>query len=399
MEKDKNNIDELFRKGLSNPQFEFNEEHWKNMQVRLDKTRTRKKAKQIFILIVSAAAIATLFFIWNSNRSISDSEIDNSIQEIVKSSPIKKQKEEVVNGSSSPIEKRQEKENKQSQLEDTFTENLEIKNNLKTWRQDAFIDVVDLKNKAIQRSFLRTISIPKMKGNIKSTYSSNLQSESLETNERKPATIIAETIFAPPNLQEKERSVLSVLAGPDLSSVRGSGTSSLSENIGVLYSYPVIKGLSLSLGATYAKKNYKSSYNLYSPANPPQLTQLPSQVHAECDVIDIPLTANYTILKNKKLKFNVSAGLSSYFMLKEKYTFDYDGEGSYGNQKSAVYEVNGENQHIFGIADFSISIEKKINDKINVGIKPFVKMPLTGIGYGRVALESKGVAFMLGVSL
>ncbi|MNN50844.1 hypothetical protein D3C81_1654500 [compost metagenome] len=87
-------------------------------------------------------------------------------------------------------------------------------------------------------------------------------------------------------------------------------------------------------------------------------------------------------------------------MLKEKYTFDYENGGSYGgSQKSAVYEVNGENQHIFGVADFSISIEKKINDKINIGVKPFVKMPLTGIGYGNVDLESKGVAFTLGMSL
>ncbi len=160
------------------------------------------------------------------------------------------------------------------------------------------------------------------------------------------------------------------------------------------------KGLNVSVGATYAKKNYKSAYKFYTPSNPPELTQLPSNVSAVCDVIDVPLTASYTVLKSKKVKFNVSAGLSSYFMLKEKYTFDYAGGGSYdGNQKSAVYEVSGENQHIFGVADFSISIEKKVNDKINVGVKPFVKLPLTGIGYGNVDLESKGVAFTLGVSL
>ncbi|MNL09388.1 hypothetical protein D3C87_1301480 [compost metagenome] len=126
---------------------------------------------------------------------------------------------------------------------------------------------------------------------------------------------------------------------------------------------------------------------------------MPSMVNAECDVIDIPLTANYTVLKNKKIKFNVSAGLSSYFMLKEKYTFEYGGSGNSENKRSAVYEISGENQHIFGVADFSISLEKKVSDKINVGIKPFLKMPLTGIGYGRVDLESKGIALMVGVTL
>lgn len=94
--------------------------------------------------------------------------------------------------------------------------------------------------------------------------------------------------------------------------------------------------------------------------------------------------------------------MSSYFMLRERYNFEYTGNGDYYssyNQPYGSYEVKGENKHIMGIADFSISAEKKISDKINIGIRPFLKVPLTGIGYGRTKLESKGLAVTLGLDL
>jgi hypothetical protein len=251
-----------------------------------------------------------------------------------------------------------------------------------------------------ERKLNTLVTIPRLDYNNRKLPHFNLKEEPIEGLGERLAAIYQPNESIGSNVQERERSVVSFLAGPDLTSVRGAGKSSLSENIGLAYSHPLTKGLSVSVGATYAKKNYKSAYKFYAPSNPPEMTQLPSNVSAVCDVLDVPLTASYTVLKSKKVKFNVSAGLSSYFMLKEKYTFDYENGGSYGgSQKSAVYEVNGENQHIFGVADFSISIEKKINDKINIGVKPFVKMPLTGIGYGNVDLESKGVAFTLGMSL
>lgn len=403
MEKDKNKIDEIFRDGLSDAKFDFDESHWHDIEFRLNKQR-RSKKKKIVILAALAAAVAAVFavfFSWNSDLSFINESSERTTE------PVTAQKEvtldnEIVDPLDLPIVSPQQeggrisyqpKEEKvltlQTAIEAELLEGIRI------------VDIDDAKYTPRQGTSLNTaFSIPKMQYNVKALPSFSFKADPVEATANRLASIYQSQpgeIIAP---SQKERSAINFLAGPDLTSVRGAGKSSLSENIGLAYSYPVTKGLSVSVGATYAKKNYKSAYKFYTPSNPPELTQLPSSVSAVCDVIDVPLTASYTVLKNKKVKFNVSAGLSSYFMLKEKYTFDYEGGGSYGgDKKSAVYEVNGENQHIFGVADFSISIEKKINDKINVGVKPFVKLPLTGIGYGNVDLESKGVAFTLGVSL
>ncbi|CDS91521.1 hypothetical protein BN1088_1300001 [Sphingobacterium sp. PM2-P1-29] len=346
----------------------------------------------LILAVTSAAAIATIFFILDRNILVTDE--NESFETVNTDSPVLREK---FNGKLQGEGGAKEEQTSlifNEQLAETFSS----AQHPQAWQRTASIEVVNSKNRILSTGSLSEISIPTIKPMTRSKYRFHPSIEafpSFTSESTMPLQNKNEYNAAP----RDSRSVLSILAGPDLSNVRGSDQSTLSENVGVLYSYPVVSRLSISLGATYAKKNYRSDYSLYSPANPPTLTEMPSMVNAECDVIDIPLTANYTVLKNKKIKFNVSAGLSSYFMLKEKYTFEYGGSGNSENKRSAVYEISGENQHIFGVADFSISLEKKVSDKINVGIKPFLKMPLTGIGYGRVDLESKGIALMVGVTL
>ncbi|MGE8427114.1 MAG: hypothetical protein ACN6O7_04535 [Sphingobacterium sp.] len=403
MEKDKNKIDELFEEGLSDANFDFDESHWQDIESRLDNERRVKRRKIVVLMSLAAtlAAVLTVFFIWNGALFKS-----NNLPSEINEAGIWARKEVPESKAVQPKENSLD-EPKRDQGWIAFqpikrTDHAFQLPNETIVLQDIRLGKIADANPIIgqERKLNTAFTIPSIEYNNQRLPHFNLIEEPVEGTGERLAAIYQPKESMGSNAQERERSVVSFLAGPDLTSVRGAGKSSLSENIGLAYSYPLTKALRVSVGATYAKKNYTSAYKFYAPSNPPEMAQLPSNVSAVCDVLDVPLTASYTVLKSKKVKFNVSAGLSSYFMLKEKYTFDYEGGGSYGgSQKSAVYEVNGENQHIFGVADFSISIEKKINDKINIGVKPFVKMPLTGIGYGNVDLESKGVAFTLGMSL
>ncbi len=403
MEKDKNKIDEIFKDGLNDVHFEFDESHWQNIESRLNQSNRLKKRKIVLLitLATTVAAVLIAFFIWN-DQVLKSNDVLNEINE----ANILSEKEGLENGTIHREENlRHEPEQDLGgvafQPHTGMNSGLAVPSENRILQDILLMQVADINLTRIQDGKQETtFTIPPIEYSHRRLPSFNLKEEPIEGIGERLAAIYQpkETIGA--MRKEEERSVVSFLVGPDLTSVRGAGKSSLSENVGLAYSYPLAKGFHVSVGATYAKKNYKSAYKFYTPSNPPEMAQLPSNVSAVCDVLDVPLTASYTVLKSKNVKFNVSAGLSSYFMLKEKYTFDYEGGGSYsGSQNSAVYEVNGENQHIFGVADFSVSIEKKINDKINIGVKPFVKMPLTGIGYGNVDLESKGVAFTLGMSL
>jgi len=112
-------------------------------------------------------------------------------------------------------------------------------------------------------------------------------------------------------------------------------------------------------------------------------------------VLDIPLNLNFKVFEGKRNSIAVSTGLSSYLMLKEKYSYTYN--STYPGP--ADYEVRNQNQHYLGIANLGVAIQHKINNKFSISARPFIKIPLTDIGYGNSKLSSTGVAVSVNMNL
>ncbi|RYG16278.1 MAG: hypothetical protein EOO07_13600 [Chitinophagaceae bacterium] len=193
----------------------------------------------------------------------------------------------------------------------------------------------------------------------------------------------------------KSRFVLSILAAPDLTSVEYSGRSNLSGSIGAELTFSLTKRLSITTGAAYAKKIYESDFSLYNPNSSYVFRTQPTNVRANCDVLDIPLNVNYKIFDGQRNSLSVSTGLSSYLMLKEKYSYTYN--SAYPGP--AGYEVKNQNQHYLGIANIGVEFQHKINSKLSISARPFMKIPLTDIGYGNSKLSSTGVAVSVNMNL
>ncbi len=196
-------------------------------------------------------------------------------------------------------------------------------------------------------------------------------------------------------LTKEHNLILSAMAAPDISSVPSGKSAKVSSNVGMLATYALGSKFSVTSGAVYAKKYYNSAGS-YESANYPGTTA-DWEVKADCNVLDIPLNVNYKLMNKKKLSVSVNTGLSSYFMLKEKYQYVTDRPGQ-AEQVSNV-EIDNQNQHIFGIANVSVSFDHKISDNLSVGVQPFAKLPLTGIGNNDVNLRSTGVSFSLNIGL
>lgn len=189
--------------------------------------------------------------------------------------------------------------------------------------------------------------------------------------------------------------ILSAMAAPDISTAKDSKSSRLSSNVGMLATYALGKKFSLTSGAVYAKKYYNSGGNTPQGYSAPAGTTW--EVDADCNVLDIPLNVNYKVLDSKKLSVSFNTGLSSYFMLKEKYQFITAQPD--GGQKVSSLEINNQNQHLFGIANVSVSFDHQITNSMSVGVQPFAKLPLTGIGNGNANLKSVGVSVSLSIGL
>ncbi|PTQ95135.1 hypothetical protein C8P68_106350 [Mucilaginibacter yixingensis] len=183
----------------------------------------------------------------------------------------------------------------------------------------------------------------------------------------------------------KPQFAISILGSPDINGVKSFSQSRVGTNIGMLFSVSFGK-LSISTGAAYSKKPYETSAADYHAAYKFKVD--PSDIYADCRVLDIPLNVDYRFYRKNRNSFSVGTGLSSYIMLSERYTYTYD--TPYAGP--AGYAITNRNQHILGVLNLNTTYQRQINSKFSVGVQPYLKIPLTNIGAGQVRLQSAGVA-------
>jgi len=183
-----------------------------------------------------------------------------------------------------------------------------------------------------------------------------------------------------------------VSAGPDLSGVGGNaGEIKLAYGAGI--GYQVSKKFSVRAGFYAGRKVYSADPEDYDPPNNfwsyyPNL----ENIEANCKVYEIPVTVDYKISSNKKESWFVSAGLSSLLMKEEKY--DYYFKPNYSPTYITYSKtINNQNKHYFSVLNLSGGYSRVLNKNISLQAEPYVKIAMTGIGYGKVKLNSGGVLF------
>jgi len=108
-------------------------------------------------------------------------------------------------------------------------------------------------------------------------------------------------------------------------------------------------------------------------------------------VIDIPINIRYYFSTPQKHRFFASTGLSSYIMLSEDYYYHYQ---DYNNPRLVdSWHLNNENQHWFGIYNLSFGYQRGLGSDWFFEIEPFIKVPMSGVGFGQVDLWTTGCYF------
>jgi hypothetical protein len=180
-----------------------------------------------------------------------------------------------------------------------------------------------------------------------------------------------------------------VSAGPDFSSVdfNEPGEWRMAYGVGVMYS--LSKKISLRTGFFAGRKVYTADpYDYKSNYSPPPTLQ---KIEANCLVYEIPLDVLYSFPKMKKHNWFVSGGLSSYLMKEE--TYDYVHKYPSGQVHYTTIEYKNENAHFFSVANLSGGYQYHFSDRFSLMAEPYVKIPLTGVGQGKVQLNSGGILF------
>ncbi len=184
---------------------------------------------------------------------------------------------------------------------------------------------------------------------------------------------------------------LSISAGPDVSFTNSKypGTMRLAYGAGI--SYKLNKRFSVRTGFYTVSKIYDAEPSQYNP--PPSFWtyyQNLEEIYADCKVNEIPIILNYSFNENKKHAWFASAGLSSYFMKRETYTYHIKTLAGFQDK---TYTIRGENKHYLSSLRISAGYEKTLNKNISFTAEPYLNLPLSGIGYGKVKLKSAGLLF------
>lgn len=181
---------------------------------------------------------------------------------------------------------------------------------------------------------------------------------------------------------------LGVTIGPDLNVAPSFSYGNVGFNAGVLAHYYFNQHWFVTTGVVYSKKLYGATdkdYNVPGNASSYGLVK----VNANCDVLDIPLNVNYTFLQVNNNTLSATLGLSNYIMLKEKYQYIY--------KSSPEWEktVENQNQHYLAILNVGALYQHPAGKRLIIGVQPYAKIPLHGVGLGQVKLYSAGLALQL----
>jgi hypothetical protein len=184
---------------------------------------------------------------------------------------------------------------------------------------------------------------------------------------------------------------IGILFSPDFSEVRYNYENKVGTNLGFSLSYQLSAKVALNSGLVFTNKNYTAiGYDFHAP--PAYWTNRVDLefVKANCRMLEIPLNLRYDFNTAGNTTFFINGGFSSYLLKKESYDFFYH-TFNFGMLRQTNTEYTTGHNYWLSVLNLSTGFETKISNSFSFQIEPYMKLPLTGIGLGKVDLSSYGI--------
>jgi hypothetical protein len=177
-------------------------------------------------------------------------------------------------------------------------------------------------------------------------------------------------------------------AGTDVSFVKINNAGQFKPAYGAGLNYDINKHLTVASGFYVSKKIYSASPSDYKFPNGYVYPNLVN-IQANCNVYEIPVSVYYNFKAAKNHSWLAAVSLSSLLMKKE--TYDYQYKTAAGVSYNYVNTIDNENKHYFAVLTLSGGYKYKLNNRFAFVAEPYVKLPLAGIGEGKIKLNSTGL--------
>lgn len=185
---------------------------------------------------------------------------------------------------------------------------------------------------------------------------------------------------------------ITLSVGPAISGVSNAGKVTFLYGTGL--SYSISKKFTIRTGFYMSRKIYSvGPYGYHFPNGSGSNYDYLQSVDANCNVDEIPLNLYYSFGKVKNHNWFASAGLSSYLMKKESYEFYY--KTTTGDTYENDWSIKNKNKNIFSVLNLSVGYQHTFNKQFSIMAEPYINLPLSGIGAGKVKLNSGGILFTI----
>lgn len=185
---------------------------------------------------------------------------------------------------------------------------------------------------------------------------------------------------------------VSAFAAADITSSNLSLKDPKSLTFGIGLSYQITKKLSIATGFGVSRKLYSADSADYKNQPWVAAAYKLKTVDANCLVYELPINLQYQFAQSKKASWLAIGGVSTYFMKSELYDYNYTW---YNQPRKTTYTIENKNNHLFSILNLAIGYRRQLGKQLSYQLAPFVKIPLTGIGEGKVNLYSAGLQLSL----
>ncbi len=402
MDDSKDNIEKFFERRLQSADFPFHEDDWKILEKRLDSELipsggASRTYNVIWVLVTILAFLGGWFFndLWKASVDKTGTQ-STSQSGISSSESLASEKGEGMAGDEAGTDAVNEplKYSELPQKKYTHTEENETKSVVQASGNFAQSDTQ--KSSGAVRSDVRwkKLKAPLLskKLHIPFEVPTHPLLEIPEYGE------IVDANFTGKNKMQNNLNEFSLglVVSPDLNSTGLGEEWKVSAQIGVGTYFKIGRRLLLNMNVLYADKGYTAGGYDY---NPPEgywdyFTNgaIPQEVDATCRIIDIPLNLSYLINPNAKFRVSVGTGLSSFIILNESYAYKFT-DGSVSGAEG--WSTKDNSAAWAGYWNLNAGIETRLMNRWDIRMEPYLRVPLKGVGYGKVDLYGSGVLFVL----
>ena len=429
----KQELDALFREGADMQKFEYNEAAWDKMEVKLD-ADDRNRRIGIWFLLIVGLILATMAGLWytsldhnnvsaeeiyasddtatsSSNHSITNQELETTqVTQEQPSNPKNEDGQQIVSAISSttkdtkikPIaSKISSSDNKAGlkNIEDSaVASNVVIAKNTSTKEVDNEQIIAEAKvannlarvgdMTSENNEIIKLITIQKL--NESNVAKLHFSRAAVENGLSKLDITMAESDEESDESSITNRLSFTAFAAPEWSAVGIDGSKKKGYKFGAKIGLQIADRWELSTGLSLSQKKFNGKGSQFTEAGGWIDDIMPMTMEAKCNIIEIPLDVIYHHSGVGNSGFVASAGLRSFMLHSEWYGFEYEAS-QYKPGLMDEKNLDNQNKNWLGSIELSAGYNQKVNKNLFVQVLPYVQIPVTGFGDGKVNLFSGGV--------